>query len=135
MGEQMVLKNGSVVFEKGLPGFDGLKNFELAALEQVGFFNLSSSEQENISLLLIDPYIYFPNYEIEIDDNTTKRLGIKDAIDVLVLSVVTLNDDVEKITVNLRAPIIINLTTGKCEQVILDREDYLVRQSLVVKRG
>ncbi len=37
MGEQMVLKNGSVVFEKGLPGFDGLKNFELAALEQVGF--------------------------------------------------------------------------------------------------
>ncbi len=36
---------------------------------------------------------------------------------------------------NLRAPIIINLTTGKCEQVILDREDYLVRQSLVVKRG
>ena len=135
MGEQMVLKNGSVVFEYGLPGFDGLKNFELAALEQVGFFNLSSSEQENISLLLIDPYIYFPNYEIEIDDNTTKRLGIKDATDVLVLSVVTLNDDVEKITVNLRAPIIINLTTGKCEQVILDREDYLVRQSLVVKRG
>ena len=135
MGEQMVLKNGSVVFEKGLPGFDGLKNFELAALEQVGFFNLSSSEQENISLLLIDPYIYFPNYEIEIDDNTTKRLGIKDATDVLVLSVVTLNDDVEKITVNLRAPIIINLTTGKCEQVILDREVYLVRQSLVVKRG
>ena len=135
MGEQMVLKNGSVVFEKGLPGFDGLKNFELVALEQVGFFNLSSSEQENISLLLIDPYIYFPNYEIEIDDNTTKRLGIKDATDVLVLSVVTLNDDVEKITVNLRAPIIINLTTGKCEQVILDREDYLVRQSLVVKRG
>ena len=135
MGEQMVLKNGSVVFEKGLPGFDGLKNFELAALEQVGFFNLSSSEQENISLLLIDPYIYFPNYEIEIDDNTTKRFGIKDATDVLVLSVLTLNDDVEKITVNLRAPIIINLTTGKCEQVILDREDYLVRQSLVVKRG
>ena len=135
MGEQMVLKNGSVVFEIGLPGFDGLKNCELAALEQVGFFNLSSSEQENISLLLIDPYIYFPNYEIEIDDNTTKRLGIKDATDVLVLSVVTLNDDVEKITVNLRAPIIINLTTGKCEQVILDREDYLVRQSLVVKRG
>lgn len=135
MGEQMVLKNGSVVFEKGLPGFDGLKNFELVALEQVGFFNLSSSEQENISLLLIDPYIYFPNYEIEIDDNTTSRLGIKDASDVLVLSVVTLNDDVEKITLNLRAPIIVNLTTGKCEQVILDREDYLVRQSLVVKRG
>lgn len=135
MGEQMVLKNGSVVFEKGLPGFDGLKNFELVALEQVGFFNLSSSEQENISLLLIDPYIYFPNYEIEIDDNTTSRLGIKDPSDVLVLSVVTLNDDVEKITVNLRAPIIVNLTTGKCEQVILDREDYLVRQSLVVKRG
>ncbi|BAK81041.1 flagellar assembly protein FliW [Candidatus Arthromitus sp. SFB-rat-Yit] len=135
MGEQMVLKNGSVVFEKGLPGFDGLKNFELVALEQVGFFNLSSSEQENISLLLIDPYIYFPNYEIEIDDSTTERLNIKDASDVLVLSVVTLNDDVEKITLNLRAPIIVNLTTGKCEQVILDREDYLVRQSLVVKRG
>lgn len=135
MGEQMVLKNGSVVFEKGLPGFDGLKNFELVALEQVGFFNLSSSEQENISLLLIDPYIYFPNYEIEIDDSTTERLNIKDVSDVLVLSVVTLNDDVEKITLNLRAPIIVNLTTGKCEQVILDREDYLVRQSLVVKRG
>lgn len=135
MGEQMVLKNGSVVFEKGLPGFDGLKDFELVALEQVGFFNLSSSEQQDISLLLIDPYIYFPNYEVEIDDSIMERLNIKDSSDVLILSVVTLNNDVEKITVNLRAPIILNLTTGKCEQVILDREDYLVRQSLVVKRG
>ncbi len=135
MGEQMILKNGSVVFEKGLPGFDGLKDFEITALEQVGFFNLSSSEEQDISLLLIDPYIYFPNYEVEIDDSVMSRLGINDANDVLILSVVTLNNDVEKITVNLRAPIIVNLTNGRCEQVILDREDYLVRQTLVVKRG
>lgn len=135
MGEQMILKTGSVVFEKGLPGFDGLKDFDIEALEQVGFFNLISSEQHDISLLLIDPYIYFPNYEVEIDDSVTQRLGISSENDVLILNVVTLNDDVEKITINLRAPIILNLNNGKCEQVILDREDYLVRQQLVVKRG
>lgn len=135
MGEQMILKNGSVVFEKGLPGFDGLKEFDIEALEQIGFFNLTSSEEQDISLLLIDPYIYFPNYEVEIDDSLIQRLGINSENDVLILNVVTLNDDVEKITINLRAPIIFNLTNGKCEQVILDREDYLVRQQLVVKRG
>ncbi len=135
MGEQIVLKTGNIVFEKGLPGFDGLKNFELEALEQVGFFNLSSSDEENISLLLVDPYMYFPNYEVEIDDSVMNRLNINDAKDVLILTVVTLNNDVEKITLNLRAPIIVNINTGDSEQIILSREDYLVRQTLVVKRG
>lgn len=135
MGEQIVLKTGNIVFEKGLPGFDGLKNFELEALEQVGFFNLSSSDEENISLLLVDPYMYFPNYEVEIDDSVMSRLNINDAKDVLILTVVTLNNDVEKITLNLRAPIIVNINTGDSEQIILNREDYLVRQTLVVKRG
>lgn len=135
MGEQIVLKTGSIVFGKGLPGFDGFKNFELTAMEQMGFFNLNCSEEKGISLLLVDPYMYFPNYEVEIDDSVADRLNIKDANDVLILSVVTLNDDVEKITLNLRAPIIININTGDSEQIILNREDYLVRQSLVVKRG
>lgn len=135
MGEQIVLKTGNIVFEKGLPGFDGLKNFELEALEQVGFFNLSSSDEENISLLLVDPYMYFPNYEVEIDDSVMSRLNISDAKDVLILTVVTLNNDIEKITLNLRAPIIVNINTGDSEQIILNREDYLVRQTLVVKRG
>ena len=135
MGEQIVLKTGNIVFEKGLPGFDGLKNFELEALEQVGFFNLSSSDEENISLLLVDPYMYFPNYEVEIDDSVMNRLNINDAKDVLILTVVTLNNDVEKITLNLRAPLIVNINTGDSEQIILSREDYLVRQTLVVKRG
>lgn len=135
MVEQIVLKNGSVLFEKGLPGFDGFKKFELSALEQDGFFNLSSSEEKEISLLLVDPYMYFPNYEVEIDNSVMERLNIKDANDVLILSVVTLNNDVEKITLNLRAPIIVNINTGSSEQIILNREDYLVRQSLVVKRG
>lgn len=134
MGE-MVLKNGSLVFEKGIPGFDGYKNFELVALDQAGFFNLSSSDEKEISLLLVDPYLYFPNYEVEIDDYIMERLNITDANDVLILSVVTLNNDIEKITINLRAPMVMNINTGKSEQIILNREDYLVRQSLVVKRG
>lgn len=135
MGEQIVLKTGTITFEKGLPGFDGLKEFELVAMEQVGFFNLTSSEQEDISLLLVDPYIYFPNYEVEIEDTVMSRLNINDANDVLILSVVTLNNDIEKVTLNLRAPIIVNINSGDAEQLILNREDYLVRQSLVVKRG
>lgn len=135
MGEQIVLKTGTVTFEKGLPGFDGLKEFELVAMEQVGFFNLTSLEQKDISLLLVDPYIYFPNYEVEIEDTVMSRLNINDANDVLILSVVTLNNDIEKVTLNLRAPIIVNINSGDSEQLILNREDYLVRQSLVVKRG
>lgn len=135
MGEQMVLKTGNIVFGKGLPGFEGLKKFELVSLEQVGFFNLSSSEEKEINLLLVDPYIYFPNYEVEIDDSIMESLNIKDVKDVLILSVVTLSDDVEKVTINLRAPLIININTGDSEQIILNREDYLIRQSLIVKRG
>lgn len=135
MGEQVFLKTGSICFEKGLPGFDGLKEFDLVAMEQLGFFNLSASQDENISLLLVDPYMYFPNYEVEIDDAIMSRLNIKDANDVLILSVVTLNNDIEKVTLNLRAPIIVNINSGDAEQLILNREDYLVRQSLVVKRG
>ena len=135
MGEQVVLKTGSIVFGKGLPGFEGLNKFELESMEQVGFFNLSSSEEKDINLLLVDPYMYFPNYEVEIEDSVMERLNIKDANDVLILNIVTLSNDVEKVTINLRAPLIININSGDSEQIILNREDYLIRQSLIVKRG
>ena len=49
----------------------------------------------------------------------------------MVLSIVVVREEVEKISMNLKAPIIINTKNNKGMQVILDTDRYSVRHYIV----
>ncbi len=58
------------------------------------------------------------------------ELNIKDNKDVLVVNTVTLNSKLENITINLKAPIVINTNDKIGEQLILDNVDYPIKYPL-----
>lgn len=120
-----------IEFKKGLPGFEELKKFILFTVEDNNVFSiLHSVEDESVGLVVVSPFYAVKDYEFKLDDEMVKELKIESYEDVLVLNTVTLNTDVENITVNLKAPIIINIKGKLGEQIILDNPNYSIKHLL-----
>ncbi|KZL94057.1 flagellar assembly protein FliW [Clostridium magnum] len=121
-------------FKKGLPGFEGLNKFIIFPVEDNEIFSiLHSLEDDSIGLVVVSPFYVIKNYEFKLEDEKIDELKIESPEDVLVLNTVTLNSAIEKITVNLKAPIIINIKNKLGEQIILDNPNYSIRHSLFEK--
>ena len=119
-------------FEKGLPGFEEFKKFVILPVEDNEFFNiLHSVENNKVGFIVVSPFNVIKDYEFDLNEDKVKQLKIKDYNQVSVYNTVTLNSDIKKITVNLRAPIIINIEEKLGEQVILNNNRYLVKHPLI----
>ena len=120
-----------IVFNKGLPGFKELKNFIIFPLEKNKVFSiLHSVEDTEIGLILVSPFNVIKDYEFKIPDSYIKELVIAKPEEVLVLTTVTLSSNIENITTNLKAPIIINIKEKLGEQLILDNDKYKIKEPL-----
>ncbi|MCZ7527678.1 MAG: flagellar assembly protein FliW [Acidimicrobiia bacterium] len=118
-----------IVFGAGLPGFPGARRF---VLEPWGapdgpFWLMSCREDPDLAFVLVIPWVFFPDYDFELDPTTIARLGVQDPTDVLVYSVVTLGDRPEDATANLLGPIVVNRNTHEAVQAVLARSDYEAR--------
>lgn len=118
-------------FEKSIPGFNGVQRFILKEIADTSFKLLQSIDDVNIGFVVISPFEVEDKYEINLSKEVIKTLAIKEATDVLLYSLVTLNSKVEKITVNLKAPIVININNKKAEQFIIDKEKYKIKHPLM----
>jgi len=112
-GEMQYEENNIITFNKGIPGFNELKKFILLDLQEYEPFKLLQSlEDDEISLIVTSPYEFFKEYEIKLSEETIKNLKIDSPEQVMILTTVTLNSDVKKITTNLQGPIVINTSNN-----------------------
>lgn len=125
-------KEDIIVFKKGLPGFEYLKKFIIFPVEENELFSiLHSIENKKVGLVVVSPFIIFKDYEFKLSDEKLKELKISSPDEVLVLNTVTLNSNVQHITANLKAPIIINIKEKLGEQIIIDNDKYKIKQPLL----
>lgn len=121
-----------ITFKKGLPGFEDLRRFIIFPVEENEVFSiLHSIEDEKTGFVVISPFYVRKDYEINLNDDCINELKIESPEDVMLLSTVTLNSDIKNITTNLKAPIIINIKAKLGEQIILENDDYLIKQPLI----
>ena len=131
-GEMQYEENNIIAFNKGIPGFSELKKFILLDLQEYEPFKLLQSlENDEISLIVTSPYEFFEEYEIKLGEETIKNLKIESTEQVMILTTVTLNSDVKKITTNLQGPIVINTSNNFGEQIVLDNSKYKVKSPLI----
>lgn len=120
-----------IIFEKGLPGFEDYKNFKISEVKDNQSFKIiNSTKEENIGFIAISPFDIKKDYEIELDEETLKLLKIETHEDVLILNLVTLGKTLADSTVNLKAPIIINIKNNKGKQLILQNDIYKIKEPL-----
>ncbi|KEI76708.1 flagellar assembly protein FliW [Clostridium botulinum B2 128] len=120
-----------IYFEKGIPGFEELKKFIIFPVEDNDVFSVFHSiEKEDMGIIVTSPFNIEKDYKIQLEEEQRKKLELQNEKDALVLNTVTLNPDIDKITVNLRAPIIINIKEKIGEQIIINSDKYSVKHPL-----
>ncbi|NFO11814.1 flagellar assembly protein FliW [Clostridium botulinum] len=125
-------EKNKITLKKGILGFEDLKKYILVDLKGCEPFKLLQSlEDEDVALIVVSPFQFFKNYEINLSDDEIKKLNINSENDVILLTTVTLDSDLKKITTNLKAPIIINISNKLGEQIILDKSEYKIKHLLI----
>lgn len=121
-----------IFFENGIPGLEEYKEFEISQLGTSNKFKMITSvEESNIGFVAVSPFEVNKDYEIDLNDEIIKELKIKEPKDVLVLNLITLGRTLEKSTVNLKAPVIINIKNNKGKQLILQDDKYSIKEPLM----
>ncbi|MEK5261950.1 MULTISPECIES: flagellar assembly protein FliW [Paenibacillus] len=115
-------------FEKGIPGFEETTEFVLLDQDEAPFYYLQSLQQKELSFVLVDPFIFYPEYEFELPDSETEELEIES--NLVVRSILTLHEQVESSTINLLAPLVFNPDNRKAKQVVLHQSPYSTKHSL-----
>lgn len=122
-GEVNIDDNTIISFKDGIYGFEDLKKFAIINCTETNpIYWLQSIEDGDIALPVIDPFIIKDDYVIDVDDKELESIGTEKEEDIIVYNVVVLPKDITKITVNLVAPIIINISNNQAKQVILGLE-------------
>lgn len=118
--------------EGGILGFSQLRDFVLLIPDKKKtFWWLQSVEDGNVAFIVTDPFNVCPDYELDIPTKDMELLNIESQEDIVVLAIVSVSRTPSlRITVNLRAPIIINAKDMIARQVVLEREDYDIRHEI-----
>ncbi len=122
-----------IKFDNGIPGFDHVKKFLLIdSPEENSIFKwLQCIEDVQLAFAVVNPFQIKEDYDFEIGDDDTKALGIEDPEDVVVYSILVVPEDLAKVSMNLKAPIIINAKGRKGAQIVLDTDKYTVRHYIL----
>lgn len=115
-------------FPDGIPGFGQLRRFQLLSLgEETVFQLLQSSEDPDISMVVVVPWLFFPDYAIDLPEEERARLAIERPEDAVIFSPVTLVPEERTVYVNLVGPFVVNPVTGEGAQVVLTDSDHPLR--------
>lgn len=137
LGEVEVQENEIFTFEAGLPGFEEHKKYALLPLDaDLPVALLQSFDEEEVGFVVAYPFAFKPDYAFDLSDEDKADLQIEKPEDVLTYSIMTLNEPFARSTINLLAPVVLNVTKKLGKQVVLaDQEAYPVRFSIDVFEG
>lgn len=132
LGELEVHNDGIIEFENGLPGFLKLRRW--AVIKPNGqnqvFSYLQSIDDTDISFVLMDAAEVIPDYNPLVDSEFLNDLGNFKDDGLLVYNIANIPENIKEMTVNLKAPVVINMNTQKGKQVIANNEDYSIRHKV-----
>jgi flagellar assembly factor FliW len=97
-----------ITFPDGLPGYEGLRQFVLLDVDETAPLRvLHAVNAPEPCFLVVDPKTVLPGYRCEIAAADRLRLGAADDGVLLWLAIVMVREGGD-VTVNLRAPVVIN---------------------------
>jgi flagellar assembly factor FliW len=117
-----------IEFESGLIGLGGARYALLTTDDQSPFAWLQSIDDAELALPITNPWLFFTDYAVDVDDAEAKRIGIEDPSKVDVWVTVRAASELQGFSANLRAPILV--WNGRGHQVINEAQDAPVRAPL-----
>ena len=122
-----------ITFPMGLFGFETLKEYVLMDAEKQPFYWLQSMDLEEVAFVLINPFLFRPDYEMDVDNEELLSIGINDPGKALIFSIVTIPADGSPLTANLQGPLIINRQSKLGMQAVLTDSRWKTKHDIVAE--
>jgi flagellar assembly factor FliW len=135
LGETTITQEQILSFPQGPLGFESHHEFVLLSIPDNNHFKfLQDINNTCISFLLINPWDFFRNYEINVPKEELAKIGIQSNENKpTVYNIVTLGKKFTESTGNLLAPIVLNIADKKGKQFVLNDTNYTTRHKLFTK--
>ncbi|NLC62814.1 MAG: flagellar assembly protein FliW [Thermoanaerobacterales bacterium] len=134
-GEIEIEQEKIISFLNGIMGFEILKKYILIDHPGSSILKwLQSAEAPEIALPIVDPMHFYPDYSPIILKDELLQLEIEDISQAAVLCIVKIPQDIEKASINLKAPVVINPVRRLADQLIAENNGYLVKQPLCLSK-
>ncbi|MEA5003691.1 MAG: flagellar assembly protein FliW [Christensenella sp.] len=118
-----------ITFDGGLPGLEGLGKYAIIRCDQTEPIQwLQSIDKPDISIPIINPFLLKSEYEIEVDDSELELIRTHNEEDLVVLCIMVIPDDLSKMSINLMAPLLINIKEMIGAQVMMDYKTFPISE-------
>jgi flagellar assembly factor FliW len=96
-------------------------------------FWLQSTQHAPLAFLLVDPFMHFPGYAVDLSAADLARVGTSEPSEIVVLAVVTVGSrDGAPPTANLQGPVVLNMRARQGFQIVLSVEGYGTREPFII---
>ncbi|MDR3277042.1 MAG: flagellar assembly protein FliW [Treponema sp.] len=121
----------AISFPSGLYGFETLRDYVLLDAERQPFYWLQSLDSEQTAFILVNPFLFRPDYELDMSDDELQEIGLKSPEKALIFAIVTLPAGGGPMTANLQGPLIINRENRTGRQAVLTDPRWQTRHSII----
>jgi len=122
-----------IIFPQGLFGFENLKSYLLLDAERQPFYWLQSIDMEQVAFVLLSPFLFRPDYELNISNEELAEIGIHSPEKALVFSIITIPPDGSPMTANLQGPLVINRDTRTGKQAVLSDTRWKTKHDIMAE--
>lgn len=129
-GEVDLPEEKIITFDRGLIGLEDYKKFTIlydCEKEETNISWFQSVDDATFAMPVIKPWLVKENYNPIVEDELLQDLGELTEENLVILLTVTIPEQIEQMSVNLKAPLIINADTRKGAQIIVENQDYEVK--------
>ncbi|VAV85573.1 hypothetical protein MNBD_DELTA01-362 [hydrothermal vent metagenome] len=134
-GEIEVTEDKVILFNHGIPGFEGSKRYILIDHDDGGMFKwLQAVDDPQVAFLMTDPCLFKQDYKVSISRPELKSLDAEDLSTIVTLVTVCVEPENNLMALNLKGPIVFNSANKTGKQLIVDKEDYSCRFEVTLRK-
>lgn len=131
-GEVEIVESLIFNFESPIIGYNELTKYMLIEHDEKSCFKwLQSTENPEIAFPVTSAGYFNIEYNFEIQDEDADKIGLTKAEDLIVLNIASIpSENPKATTINLKAPIITNISNLKSMQIILPDEKLKIKHPI-----
>ncbi len=130
-GQLGVGEDEIIQIPQGILGFPEYKKFCLIDPgDDTLILWLQSLENPEIAFPLLEPKIFKPDYSVKLSAAELRELKLENVNQSAVFGILTIPEDVSRMTANLKAPLVINLKSQVAKQVVLQENEYNIKHEM-----
>lgn len=131
LGDFEIEENQIVSFADGIPGYENDKSFVIIPVtDESPFYYMQAVNNPELCLVVNIPFVFFPDFEVDLPDDVTEGLGIKNDESLAIYTVVTIPENFKESTANLLAPIIVNGANRQGIQYVPAKSKYSIKHRI-----